>query len=209
MARKPPKSGQKLLKSPISAKIRDIPGIYAQNAGFYASDRRSSCRMPLFRLPRGRCTACAASGHPRCSPVDVHNPRKGPYHAQRRPASGHLPRSVRGRRRSALPHPRRPRRRNLDGMLGLLRRGRHPVQSCRAAGPECCPEAADMSAPCRLCGVRPDVACRHRPADERYSPPVQDHTDRDAYLRSLQTRGNLHRRSVRTDGGRRTVSGRI
>ena len=28
--------------------------------------------------------------------------------------------------------------------------------------------------PCTLCGVRPDVACRHRPADETYHPPVQE-----------------------------------
>lgn len=25
-----------------------------------------------------------------------------------------------------------------------------------------------------MCGVRPDVACRHRAADTRYRPPVQD-----------------------------------
>lgn len=28
--------------------------------------------------------------------------------------------------------------------------------------------------PCDKCGVRPDVACRHRAADPGYRPPVQD-----------------------------------
>lgn len=35
-----------------------------------------------------------------------------------------------------------------------------------------------MSEPCKLCGVRPDVACRHRPADTSWSmgdaPPDED-----------------------------------
>lgn len=27
--------------------------------------------------------------------------------------------------------------------------------------------------PCPYCQVRPDIACRHRPADETYRPPEQ------------------------------------
>ena len=28
--------------------------------------------------------------------------------------------------------------------------------------------------PCPYCQVRPDIACRHRPADETYRPPAQE-----------------------------------
>lgn len=34
-----------------------------------------------------------------------------------------------------------------------------------------------MSFPCKLCGVRPDVACRHRPAEPAKPKPILDDDD--------------------------------
>lgn len=51
------------------------------------------------------------------------------------------------------------------------------------------PNKGEPGFPCRLCGVRPDVACRHRPADPSWSmgtaPPVTDN-------RSKPRPGNGH-----------------
>ena len=36
-------------------------------------------------------------------------------------------------------------------------------------------------APCVMCGVRPDVACRHRPASEEWQPPKHANPAVDPY----------------------------
>lgn len=56
-------------------------------------------------------------------------------------------------------------------------------------------------APCELCGVRPDVACRHREADPGYRPPEQFET-RDARSRPDGGQGlNFGKRKVISGGG--------
>jgi hypothetical protein len=43
----------------------------------------------------------------------------------------------------------------------------------------------EPGSPCGLCGVRPDVACSHRPADPGWAPPDQDRDPPDRRLLGL------------------------
>lgn len=54
--------------------------------------------------------------------------------------------------------------------------------------------------PCTFCGVRPDVACRHRPADSSYRPP--DQSDSDGRARKLS---ETKRQNSGTNGSRSFV----
>ena len=61
----------------------------------------------------------------------------------------------------------------------------------------------EPGAPCPWCAVRPDVPCRHRPADPDYRRPEQDEGEEDKYKpKRGEGQGlNFKTRKVRVAGG--------
>lgn len=62
--------------------------------------------------------------------------------------------------------------------------------------------------PCELCGVRPDVACRHRPADPAYTPPRQPPEHDSRKLARDQGR-NFGNRTIGGGGAYRIKAARL